>query len=425
MSDPPKPRLLRAVSPPLGAYFRVARDHLALQALLASDRHSFTGLVYDAHDAEQHDELRRVARERHLETVLDPKAFELSTVRGPLNPKLAALAWAGVQLPHDPGQLRGPGAQWMSALIADEVARRHYSAVLSPTHLLSGADDEWLSVDIQLARSLRRALDERGLQKVTIYFPLTLRSKVFHNSAARNTVMRALAEAPIDAVWLRIHPFSSSQAGPLVLRSYIEAACDLHRLGLPIVGERTGTAGLALMAFGAIGGIESGVTHGERFDVNNLFKPPRPGDKPFAPSPRVYLSRLGVFVSRAQAAALMSRPRMQATFGCRDTDCCARGHADTDRDPRRHFLLQRQREVTELGLRPEPVRAGIYLEDFLRPATDLALRAAKVDPLFESARQRLEHWRLALGAIHKSGPPPSFAKTPDGQRTHPSLRKSA
>lgn len=152
--DPPQPRLLRAVSPPLGAYFRVGRDHLALQALLASDRHNFTGLVYDAHDAEQHDELRRVARERHLETVLDPKAFEL-------------------------------------------------------------------------------------------------------------------------------------------------------------------------------------------------------------------------------------------------------------------------------GLRPEPVRAGIYLEDFLRPATDLALRAAKVDPLFESARQRLEHWRLALGAIDKSGPPPSFAKTPDSQRTHPSLRRSA
>jgi hypothetical protein len=65
--NPPKPRLPRAVSLPLGAYFRGGRDHLALQALLASDRHNFTGVVYDAHDAEQHDELRRVARERHLE----------------------------------------------------------------------------------------------------------------------------------------------------------------------------------------------------------------------------------------------------------------------------------------------------------------------------------------------------------------------
>jgi hypothetical protein len=386
---------------------------------------NFTGLVCDAHDSDHHEELRRAARERHLETVLDPKAFELSTMRGPLNQKLAALAWAGTQLPHDSRRLRGAGAEWMTALIADEVAGRNYSAVLNPTHLLSSVDDEWLSVDIELARNLRRALDQHGLQQVTIYFPLTLRSKVFHNSAARERVMRALADAPIDAVWLRIHPFSSSQAGPLVLRSYIEAARDLHRLGLPIVGERTGTAGVALMAFGAIGGIESGVTHGERFDVNNLFKPPRPGDKPFAPSPRVYLSAIGGFVSRAQAAALMSRPRMQATFGCRDTDCCTRGHADTDRDPRRHFLLQRQREIKELGLRPEPVRAGIYLEDFLRPASDLALRAAKVDPIFESARQRLEHWRLALGALHKSGPPPSFAKTPDGQRTHPSLLRSA
>jgi hypothetical protein len=104
--DAPKPRLLRAVSPPLGAYFRVGRDHLSLQALLASDRQDFTGLVCDAHDTDHHEELRRAARERHLETVLDPKAFELSTMRGPLNQKLAALAWAGTQLPHDSRRLR-------------------------------------------------------------------------------------------------------------------------------------------------------------------------------------------------------------------------------------------------------------------------------------------------------------------------------
>lgn len=210
-----------------------------------------------------------------------------------------------------------------------------------------------------------------------------------------------------------------------MLRNYIEAARDFQRLQLPIVGEHTGTAGLALMAFGAIGGIESGVTHGERFVVNDLFKPPTPNSQPFAPAPRVYLPSLGVFVSRAQHSALISKPTMRSAFGCRDSTCCTRGPADTDRDPRRHFLFQRTREVNDISQRPEPMRASIYLEEFLRPATDLAVRAAKVDQAFDRPRERLEGWRIALGAIHKNGPPPTFAKAPEGKRTHPNLRKIA
>ena len=38
------------------------------------------------------------------------------------------------------------------------------------------------------------------------------------------------------------------------------------------VAERVGTVGLALMAFGAVGGVESGVTLGERFNVRDLRK---------------------------------------------------------------------------------------------------------------------------------------------------------
>lgn len=198
----------------------------------------------------------------------------------------------------------------------------------------------------------------------------------------------------------------SPSAGPLVLRNYIEAARDLQRLGLPIVGEHTGTAGVALLAFGAVGGIESGITFGERFDANPWFKEPKPSDNPFAPPPRVYLPTLGVFASRDQATALFAKPGMRSTFGCRDASCCARGPADTDRDPRRHFLLQRQREVNDISRRPEPVRASIYLEEFLRPATDLALRAAQVDATFKPACKRLEDWRLTLGATNQDGPPP-------------------
>lgn len=417
-----KPRPLRAVNPPLGSYFRVGRDRHPLQALISEKRADFTGLVFDPWDHERQVELRDGAG--HLETVLDTRTFELSTLRGSEDARLAGLPWAGPALPHGPSNLTGAGGELLAGLIADDVAKRRYTAVLAPTHLLRDVTDEWLGVDFHVTRVLRRALDERGLSSVTIYYPLTLHSKVFYSATARAEIMTRLAEVEIDALWLRMHPFGA-HAGALALRRYIEAARDLHRLELPIVGEHTGTVGVALLAFGAVGGIESGITFGERFDVGPLYRPPQPDQKPFAPPPRVYIHDLGEFLTRKQMAELFAKPGMRSAFGCRDSNCCTRGPTDTARDPRRHFLLQRQREVNEISRRPEPVRPSMYLEGFLRPASDKVLRATKVEPSFEGARKRLEQRRLMLGEMNKSGPPPTVAKAPEGKRTHPHLQRTA
>ena len=93
-------------------------------------------------------------------------------------------------------------------------------------------------------------------------------------------MLEALKTIEIDAVWLRIHPFGTTAAGPIALRGYIEACRDLHRVGVPLVAERSGTIGVALMAFGAVGGIESGITLGERFDARTLAAPRSPSAKP-------------------------------------------------------------------------------------------------------------------------------------------------
>lgn len=96
-----KPRLLRAVNSPLGAYFRVGRDHKALQALLSQDRADFSGVVLDPWDSGRHAELRRACANK-LETVLDPRALELSG-QGSINTsKIIDLPWAGDTLPHTP-----------------------------------------------------------------------------------------------------------------------------------------------------------------------------------------------------------------------------------------------------------------------------------------------------------------------------------
>ncbi len=81
---------------------------------------------------------------------------------------------------------------------------------------------------------------------------------------------------------------------------------------------------------------------------------------------------------------------MKTLFACRVSDCCRRGAIDMAVDPRRHFVLRRTSEVNYYSRPPEPLRSGLYLEEFLRPATDLALRAARVAPALEPTHYQLE-----------------------------------
>jgi hypothetical protein len=223
-----------------------------------------------------------------------------------------------------------------------------------------------------------------------------------------------LSGIPVDAIWLRVHPFGAT-SGPVALRRHIEACREFHALGLPLIGDYSGTIGLALLAFGAVGGITGGITYGERFDAGPLLRP-RSGSTPFAPQARVYVSKLGAFLTKGQAATFFDSRQMKALFACRDRGCCHRGASDTQADPKRHFIIRRSAEVAAYSRPPAAVRPALYLEDFLRPATDLALRAVKVEPALETTRRRLEAWRHTLGAIHRAGPPPSVALTPEGRR---------
>ncbi len=418
------PRLLRAVGDPLGSYYKVGRDYRPLQALIAEDRHAFSGLVFDAALRDRQHDLLKTAGGK-VETVLDTRALELATDGGIANARVRSLPWAGTQLPHDRNMLVGPLGDAFVESVADVVLDDGYSAVLAPTHLVESADDPWLDVDVALTRRLRVALDVRGLRYVPIYYPLATRAPVFYSQAARTAIAVKLRGGPVDALWLRVHPFGTSSAGPLALRRYIEAARDLHGLGLPLVAEHVGAVGVALLAFGAVGGIESGITLGDRFNVGSLVKAPKPGAKGFTPAPRVYMASIGTLTSRAQADALFSKPALRRALACRDTTCCRRGHIDTALDPRRHFIIRRDGEVTAVSRRPEPVRASVYLEDFLRPATDIALRAVRVDPSLEKTRQRLEGWRTTLGALNQEGAAHTFAITPTGARLDASMRRNA
>lgn len=351
---------------------------------------------------------------RHqLEAVLDPRAVELSTPTGFTRAGVAQLPWASEE-PHTPEALRGSGADQLLDALGEYAASKRFTAVLAPAHYLVDARDPWFEVDTALARRLRDRLDSVGKHETLIYYPLALHAAAFRDATQRRVLTAALEALPVDGVWLRIHPFGST-SGPTALQRYIEACREFHALRLPLVAERSGTIGVALMSFGAVGGIESGLTFGERYDVAPMLREPRDND-PFLPPPRVYLPELGAFLSKAQAEVFFENRQMRSTFGCRDSSCCRRGTVDTLGNPRRHFMIQRLREVANLSHAPETLRPQLYLDNFLRPASDLALRAARVEPALTTNRQRLDAWRETLGAMSRRGGPSTFSVVPEGRR---------
>lgn len=412
-------RLLRPVGDPLGLYLRPGRnDHLVVGQALAAGQ-SVSGLVFDAYYGERHSELRELANNRGVETVLDPRSVELATEGGIALSTVRSVPWRldGAS-PHTPGQLRIEGDRLSDAL-ASYVVEHGFSGVLAPTHYREDGRDEWGDVDAELTISLRNALDASGARETPIYYPLVTNGRSIGSWDARRRFKDRIGSLPIDAIWLRVHRFGTTECGPIALRRYIEAGRDLQSLNFPIVAERAGTVGLALLAFGSVGGIEGGITLGERFDFQTLKK--KQEGSGFSKPPRVYLPDIGAFMERKQAEDFFEIRGMKSKFGCRDAHCCRRGVEDMLRDPRSHFLMRRSGEVASMGRLPEELRASVYLDEFLRPATDLALTASKSFPSLDRTRDRLERMRTTLGAMHRDRPAETFAIAPNGKR----LQRSA
>jgi len=382
---------------------------------------NFSGFAFDPCLDERHQELRETAREHGSEVILDPKSVELSTEGGIRRSGIGTLPWTlGEELPHSPAQVRANIIPYAEAL-AEHATGKSYSAVLAPTHFVSDSRDEWLEIDASLTYALRKALYSAGGKDIPIYYPLVVSGQALRSWTERRRFKSHLEALPIDALWLRVHAFGTTTSGPRALPGYIEAGRDFHTLGLPIVAERVGGVGLALMAFGAVGGIESGLTFGERYDHQSLRRKPKDGDG-FLQPPRVYIAELGAFLKAKQAAEFFEIRGMKSKFGCRDTDCCRRGTEDMLRDPRGHFLRRRGGEISSMSRLPAEMRAPNYLDEFLRPATDLALTASRVYPRFNRTQAQLEQRRITLSAMQRTKPAESFAQTPRGQRV---IRKSA
>lgn len=416
MSSPPVLRLLRPTAEPLGLFVRPGHvDHRVLSQLLSEGRTAMTGVVFDPTNLSAQEELKSEVVRRNLWAILDARLMELATPGGHTN-RRAALPWAS-PTPHRPQDLSGAAGASAARAIVEFVAQHGFNAVLLGHYLERGAQDTWFQVDMALVREVRRQLDHRGLNSVALYYTLAVSTTVFHDSAQRAALKEQIEREDLDGLWLRVHPFGAS-SGHLTLQRYMQACQDFHSLNLPLITEKAGSVGLALLAFGAVGGIETGVSSGDKFDFSRLTKLPVEGKKAFAPHARVYLPGLGLFLDRDAATSFFAHRNLKATYGCQNPACCRRGAADTIADPRRHFVFSRMEEVGAISQVPGALRPQRYLEDTLRPATDRlgrVLQAGIDEDLksrLEKERRKLDGWRHTLGEMSRNENSATSARAP-------------
>lgn len=408
-------RLVRMAPPPLGMYFRIgAQDRQVLLELVAERRMHCNGVVIDPRWDETQAELMHGVNRAGLEVVLDPRVMEIDSVGGNSR-SLSRLPWAATA-PRSPQDLLGGGGLELVRHLADRICSRAYTSILAPTHFIQGANDPWLHADGRIVELLRSELDRRGRHDVQILYPLALSRQLLIDHDERQVIIGELESLPINAVWLRIHPFGGN-SGPLALRTVIEGCADFRLLDVPVVAERAGVASLAMLAFGAISGIASGIGIGENFDAGRLLRPPsgRPG---FQPHPRVYISDLGVSLETSEAVEFFSNQRARAHYACRSTECCRLGADDMVAHPRRHFAITKMREIAMLSRIPTAIRASEYMERILRPMTDRLVRVghmsftSELQGRVEEARKGFEKWRATLGRLLESTRGPVTAPPP-------------
>lgn len=414
----PRPRAVQPATNPLGLYIRASRnDHKLLLTLLSAGGLGGFGVVIEAVHSARHKELREHVVEQGLDALLDPQTQASATIGG-YTDGLGRLPW-GVGRPHQLSDFRGPSGRGLIEKLGDHAMEHGFTQLIAPTHLLQGATDPWLRTDIDAVGSLRHHLDRNGAERMPLIYSLAIPYRVLRDPFERRSLISALEGAPVSAIWLKVDRFGSSSS-PTAARSYIDASADFREVGLPLAGDQVGgLVGLGLLAFGAVGGIAHGVTMQERFDASHWRKH-READRGSPMPKRVYIRDLDLMLKPAKAKLLFeTSTRAWRMFGCRDHHCCPRRKLDMIENPGRHFLYGRIQDVVSLGQVPETLRTQTFLEQFVRPKTDLALAAANInwsnDAMAKKTREqrkRLDDLRIAFSYQKESNPPRTFASTP-------------
>lgn len=122
----------------------------------------------------------------------------------------------------------------------------------------------WLRRDIAMMEWTYESIIASGAELGLIY-SLAVPMAEFRKREIRQALIAAIADAPCDAIWLKVENYGDDATGEKTV-AYIEACRDFHERGIPLVGNHVGgLPGLGALAFGAVGGIAHGVTMNQAF----------------------------------------------------------------------------------------------------------------------------------------------------------------
>ncbi len=392
---------------PVAHFLRIGSSgHRRLDQYLAAGQLPFQRLVANAGTFQRQKDFINTLRQAGRELILDTNIAELSVV-GRWQGAAQGAPWANQNGVLTEAQLR-PGRNDSDVVgkIARFVIENGIKRVMAPAHFLPEATDAWFQSDLRACEALKVALNREGGSDVAIDYPLIISNAALNDVAQRRVFVAALKAMPIDSVWLRISGFGG-EVTAAALRKYIGAARDFHQLGKPVVADCVGgLSGLAILAFGATGGIAHGLAEKERFDTSGWHKPPPPPDpdkKRGGNAYSVLLSGIDRLLKPDQAKLLINAPGARRLLSCSNRNCCPNGFEDTMRDPKGHYLRQRALQCEALSSVQEQRRTQDYLDNTLSAAARSARQIAKLriedaDMKKVTAKnaQRLERVRVVL-----------------------------
>jgi hypothetical protein len=368
--------------------------------------------VFDAAHLEAQVGLLKLLKASGCEIVLDPNFAEMATA-GRFLGSVSRLPWANPTRPWLPTDF-GPGRNAdLVKLIAEFAVRHGVDAVLTPSHLIESAATGWYALDLQLSERLRQELDRFGGRDIAIDYQLITTNAVLKDEQQRRHLVEEVVGLPIENVWLRISGFGATATGAGT-RHLIEAIRDLHQFEKPFLADCSGGfAGLATLAFGAVGGISHGIGQEESFRASDWRTPPGSGGS----GRRIYIPDLDRHFKEEQLDAIFEVRGGRSRFACNVTDCCPHGKEDMIDNADAHFITQRSRQLNDLAKVPETRRADHLLLDHLDPAVRSARFAAKlkipdekVKVIVNEAKGRLVRLRDALGDLHSQDVTPTRSR---------------
>jgi hypothetical protein len=399
---------LRGGRSPIGHFIRIGiTGHKQAEDMLVQGRFPVDRAVFDACAIGRQTSLVNALRRRGSELVLDTNIAELSAL-GKYEGAASQAPWGLSSRPLEASDFRGDRLHELLSHISEMAVKHQVSAILAPTHMLSGPNDPWMAIDVATTIALREEMDRLGGQNIAIDYQLLLPYRSLRDHDETSKIAAALRELPIENIWIRASQFGAD-ASPLGIRRYIEAMQNFVTLGHPIVSDGVaGLAGLAATAFGAAGGIAHGIGDHERFDASSWTKPRVKTSGGL--SKRILVPLLDRHLTQKQLDAILDAPAGRRHVSCNDRACCKRGLEDTLNDPKGHYLFQRHRQVMQLSSVSEVLRAEHFIrtdvaaaERHARSMSKLRIPDVSVRVMLDKERARLERLPTVLEQMIAEG----------------------